>query len=332
MANSALGYQLAQQGVDLTTSNPTSNSPTPQSVSASRTTLPKILTYPLKQITSSTDYLQIKVVEYKPPGFDKKSSSNYSLKAGTEGLAKNIEQSKTWIHLPIPSGIADSNSVDWGSDTLNPAEAYGLGAFNRALGSSGMGEALAGILQDARLTASAVAKEGAQDIVQSFFAGQLVNSLGGNVKTESIISRSTGQVLNPNMELLFNGVNLRNFTFTFDLAPREEKESIIVKDIIRTFKQAMAPRSGGSQGIGAGLFISAPSVFKLTFKTGSRDHPFLYKMKPCALTNMGVNYTASGPYTTYPDATPVHMQMTLQFTELNPIYSEDYKDVGGVGY
>ena len=54
-----------------------------------------------------------------------------------------------------------------------------------------------------------------------------------------------------------------------------------------------------------------------------------------ALTNMTVNYTASGAYATYEDATPVHLQMTLQFQELNPIYNEDYDDIPlekGVGY
>lgn len=52
---------------------------------------------------------------------------------------------------------------------------------------------------------------------------------------------------------------------------------------------------------------------------------------------MAVNYTGSGQYATYSDATPVHMQMTLQFQELSPIYAEDYFKEGdqgtiGVGY
>ena len=48
---------------------------------------------------------------------------------------------------------------------------------------------------------------------------------------------------------------------------------------------------------------------------------------------MSVDYTASGVYTTYEDATPVHMKLTMNFQELNPIYFEDYSDKDiGVGY
>ena len=54
-----------------------------------------------------------------------------------------------------------------------------------------------------------------------------------------------------------------------------------------------------------------------------------------ALKNMGVNYTGSGTYATYEDTTPIHMQLSLSFQELNPIYAEDYENEEGkigVGY
>ena len=50
---------------------------------------------------------------------------------------------------------------------------------------------------------------------------------------------------------------------------------------------------------------------------------------------MSVNYNGSAQYATYADATPVHMQLTLQFQELTPIYAEDYETEEGrygVGY
>jgi hypothetical protein len=69
--------------------------------------------------------------------------------------------------------------------------------------------------------------------------------------------------------------------------------------------------------------------------SGGKHHPFLHRFKPCALTQMSVNYNGSAQYATYADATPVHMQLTLQFQELSPIYAEDYETEEGkygVGY
>ena len=63
--------------------------------------------------------------------------------------------------------------------------------------------------------------------------------------------------------------------------------------------------------------------------SGGKPHPYLNVFKICALTGMTVNYTGSGTYATYSDATPVHMQMGLIFQELTPIYREDYVENDG---
>lgn len=327
-----LGYQLSQQGINLSGANAL----TPKAaVQAKTRTIPKILTYPLKQLTSSTDYLQIRVVQYEPPKFQQRSETDFGLQRSTEILQKNIVNAKHYINLPMPDGIKDGNSVDWGNgSSLNAAEAYGVGAIGNVIQSKDALKSIGAELQKIPGVAQQIAVSGGQDIVQSYVTSQLIKSLGSNLTTANILSRATGQVLNPNMELLFTGVNLREFNFNFQFAPREPAEGQRVKDIIRVFKTAMAAKTtnNAGQAAGAGIFISAPDVFQLTFMTGANPHPFLYKMKPCALKGMSVDYSASGPYATYSDATPVHMELSLTFVELNPIYAEDYNTVGGVGY
>ena len=44
-----------------------------------------------------------------------------------------------------------------------------------------------------------------------------------------MLSRTTGQVLNPNLELLFSGPGLRDFTFDYQLSPRDKNEDQTVK-------------------------------------------------------------------------------------------------------
>ena len=168
-------------------------------------------------------------------------------------------------------------------------------------------------------------------------AGAALQAALGQGDINQIISRATGQVFNQNVELLFSGVTMRPaFSFSFDIVPRSQAESATVKDIIRAFKINMTPKKGTTDTSGGGLFVKAPNVFKLQYMSGKDVHPFLHKFKPCALTQMSVNYNGSAQYASYPDATPVHMQMTLQFQELSPIYAEDYETsregLTGVGY
>ena len=135
-------------------------------------------------------------------------------------------------------------------------------------------------------------------------------------------------IFNPNLELLFDAPTLRSFTFSFKMTPRSEQEARQCKLIIRSFKQNMAPKANleGGQIGGTGIFLKTPNIFELTYKRGSRDHPFLHKFKQCFLTNFSVNYTAEGTHTTYDDSTPVSMTMDMTFKEIEPIYDTDYKD------
>ena len=151
------------------------------------------------------------------------------------------------------------------------------------------------------------------------------------VDGDALIARATGQVMNPNMEVLFQAPQIRDFTFDFVLAPRSMSEAQQVKQIIRTFKQHMTPKGVS----GNGFFIGSPDVFVLEYKKGANSHPFLNVFKPMAMTSMNMSYTESNTYSTYHDGTPTVMKMTLGFRELNPIYFEDYdKEEGtsGVGY
>jgi hypothetical protein len=132
--------------------------------------------------------------------------------------------------------------------------------------------------------------------------------------------------LNPNLELLFNGPQLRDFSFSFKMTPRSKKEAQMVRSIIRTFKQAMSVKR--SQSV---LLLKAPHTFRISYKTSNKDHPYLNRFKECALTNCSVNYTPDGSYMSYDDSSPDGRSMTayelsLSFSELEPIFDDDYDD------
>jgi hypothetical protein len=299
----------------------------------------EILRYPDKAIHDDTDYLQIEVIEYKKLGITPQQDI---LSKGLNSSKNNYGEKNllSTILLPIPQNIQDSNGAGWGEDSLNTLAAYGVGAATDVIESNNYLKGIVDAIKQAAgdLKSLAVSGEG-NKLTNTFFASAAANVLGANTSFSGLLARSSGQIINPNTELLFNGVKLRSFNFSFDFAPRNATEAGQVKEIIRTFKKNMAPtttdlKTSKSDISSKGLFLKSPNVFQLTYKSGNSDHPFLNKFVIAALTSMNVNYTGSGTYMTYSDnlKSPVHMKMDLSFQELSPVYSEDYTDVGGVGY
>ena len=176
-------------------------------------------------------------------------------------------------------------------------------------------------------------------VALEFFNQQLAASalslFGSQITANQLFQRANGELINPHMELLFGGPTLRNFRFAFRLAPRNEREAEQVRLIIRAFKRNMAPKSqGGTIGSGS-FFLKTPNVFKLRYRSGRKNHPFLNKFKQCFMTDMQTTYTGEGVYSTYEDGTPVSMTLDVAFKEIQPIYDVDYDNDPGteaVGY
>jgi len=298
------------------------------------------LRYPYEQIEPDTDYLKIDIFKYVPLNFDSNSNVLREGLKRSKGSYKGKEAISSII-LPVPQNISSTNATGWGEDSINTLAAYGLSKIPNITNAPDMGTFFSNLFNavgDAGTDFANAAGSGmGKKAANAYFSSLAVNALGANTSFEGVLARSTGSILNPNTELLFNGVKLRSFNFSFDLAPRNREEAIQIKNIIRTFKINMAPiRDGASSGAG-GLFLKTPNVFQLSYKTGNQNHKFLNSFIIAALTNINVNYTGSGTYMTYDDnsKTPVHMKMDLSFQELSPIYQSDYEDEkgsNGVGY
>ena len=271
-----------------------------------------------------------------------------SRRIGPQGTKDKATKILGSIILQMPSNIQDGNAVDYGESKMNTLIGAAAGAIGSVINKTGeavnelgkgdqegaknkMGE-LSGDLKKTLGTDSSLFDAAAQFTTAKATSAAL-GALGGNVSTAQLLARETGNIFNPNMELLFNGPTLRSFNFSFKMTPRSPSEAEECKNIIRSFKLNMAPKTKNTGSIGgSGVFLKTPNVFELRYKKGGREHPFLHKFKQCFLTNISVNYTGEGVYTTYDDATPVSMNLDLTFKELEPIYDVDYDDAGGVGF
>ena len=248
-----------------------------------------------------------------------------------------LRKNQRTIYLPIPQQISDSLRVEYAEDRLSPIAAAAVATATGIMSADGGSIAK---VRDfvGRVTSGQYKFEGVDNAginsLKTGLAASAIRSLGMNVSAQGLISRASGQVLQSNLELLFSGMALRTFPFVFDFAPRDEKEAEEVMLIIRTIKMAMTP-SGRDR-----VLMTAPDLFQFTYISGKERHPFLNSFKVGVLSNMTVNYTAGGNYATYGGTfkSPVHMRMQLDFKEINPVFREDYEQMGqtpgmgGVGF
>jgi len=317
-----------------------------------------VLRYPLESLTEHTDYLQIDIEKYVPIGSGYASApgeanryvtGNYftTNRAGRRSASKLSTKpliNAGTILLPIPASLQDTNNVRYDSSNLNGLAAAGVELAEgsmKAIDFTKPVQQQADALRDAaggfkgRVVDGVGSPSAAKDIIIKSLASAAVNQFGANTNFNQLLARSTGEILNPNMELLFGGPTLRNFRFQFKFTPRNEKESEQVRLIIRAFKRNMAPQAQGGQLNSGNWFLKTPNVFKLRYRTGRNDHPFLNKFKQCFLSDVQTTYTADGVYSTYDDGTPVSMTLDLSFKEIQPIYDIDYDARPGtqaVGY
>ena len=296
-----------------------------------------LLRYPERAIGRKDDYMIFTILKYNAHGFGETGLKALPTSDDTNrGTMEGVDQSANIVGsivLPMPKGISDALSCGWGANELNSLSAAGVGAIENIMKGGGFGQTINDILGGVN---DQLGDDKVKNAATAATAGLAVNAVnGGKGDITGLVSRATGQIVNPNVELLFNGVQLRGgFNFTFDLIPRNASEGEQIRNIIRLFKKSMLPsKTSGSAGQASGFFVKSPNVFRINYMQGSQPHPFLNKFKVCALTNMSTDYAASGEYSSYHNSTPVHMRLTMSFQELSPVYTEDYdNDDIGVGF
>lgn len=263
------------------------------------------LRYPEAQLSKDADYMQILMLEYVPGKF----------KRGNRASERQMNTLGSVI-LPIPPGLADNNQVSWNQHQMNALQMGGAAAAIDVMNSNkfleATGEKASQMLENAKNNSGELG-----NAAKLMLTGQIP---GINASTNQLLARNQGQIINPNMEVLFNGPAIRSFSYTFRLTARNEKETGTIRKIIRFFKQGMSVKRSSGESI----YLDSPNIFQPSFHTGSKEHPFLYKMKRTALTGFVVNYVPDGTYMTLPNSSMTAYEIRLDMQELDPIFDEDY--------
>ena len=273
----------------------------------------------------------------------------------------------------MPTSLADSNNVSWGADQLNALTAavssavFGAtdnlaGAFFgdenqeglfkskefQEAGNFGKLRQIPGALGDAidgqfiekvkNVFRSATTSGTNLNVLGRTLAGSaILNAAQFGISPETVLARGQGVVPNNNLALLFNSPTLREFTFSWKMTPRSREEATRVNNIVRFFKQGMAPKKAiGTKTGGASYFLGTPNVFDIIFKTtkdggnfffdGDDENNSVLRIKTCACTGSAVNYTPDGMWNAYDRGQPVSITLSLRFAELEPIFDIDYDE------
>lgn len=301
-----------------------------------------VLKYPKNLDVEGQDVLEISMLEYISPNkdvFDKPIEE--TLQQGVTRSRFTKKQLKGRVILPIPNNAQDANNVSWADDNMDSMTTAATAAIIQNPGGTAFAEAaskLAGSLMPGNV--GTLLQNAPPAIIRAYLTLQsgnnnpatktallsyILSKYQFEVSPESILSRSRGVVPNSNLQLLFNNVSLRTFTFSYIISPRSKEEAKDVNMILRFFKQGMAAKKQNLQAGGASLFLGTPDVFKLEYKSGKNSIKGMNKFKICALTAFTVNYVPTGKWVAYEDGQPASVIMSMGFKEIEPVYDTDYQ-------
>ena len=288
--------------------------------------------YPI-DISTDQDHLMIKKFKYsRGRGANQLGFANLS----GPGQTTAGEEYDGFAILPMPK-VSDSNGAEWGDSDLN---IFGVGAVE-ALNTPGR------FLQDATKNPTfqlndtkdildlfgggvplpkAKDLKGAAGVGAAMLGSSVLKTLGVGVEPDTLLARASGSIANPNAELLFQGPVLRDFGFQFLMIARSQEEGTMIRKMIKWFKEGAAPKYRNQ------ALLGTPDIFRLSYETPTNPG-ILNKFHDMALRTITVDYAPDGFWSAYEDAHPVACRMSLQFTELKPVYDQDYSSEGsGVGY
>lgn len=162
-----------------------------------------------------------------------------------------------------------------------------------------------------------------KNIIAEVGSQKLAGMTGGAADTlTGAALRSQGMALNPQMELLFTGIDFRTFQFDFLLTPKSQEEAASIQKIIQAFKFYSAPELAGS-----GRYFIIPSTFDIRFYFQGNENIFIHKLAPSVLTTVVSDLAPQG-WVAHTDGAPVQTRLTLQFKETEILTKDKIKEKG----
>ena len=289
------------------------------------------------RIGKTEDFVMFDFYDYRPP-FKQRTTAvgdvvNQTLKQyNASGYAGEYFKDKSYpqILMYMPQDIQDQFAAKWEGKKFGQTTT-GL------LAAAGQTGAVKKLQNAANTAARQVIEKGTVEAAAAAVTKLAQSLTGDSISAGDLFGGISGVARNPNVEVLFQNMELRTFDLSFKLSPFDDQDALRIEAIIKIFKQAMLPQyklgkdtkvfGQDNKTLEAG-FIQVPKVCAVNFMRGSSRNRFLPRYKMCAITDVNVNYTPDNVYATIDRNMPVATELKLSFMETKLVFSEDVKERG----
>ena len=222
---------------------------------------------------------------------------NFDVEFGGE-VQPDVVLSKGSINLYLPESLSSQTSADY--------EGVETGATGKILQDMGSGDSAADMSNSAGAGA----------------VSQLMGELSKNVGSiRATTAMKAGVVSNNYSFQIFGGVPHRNFSYSFNLVPRDEREADEIKKICETFQYYMLPSRQDAESPDSLSFFEIPAMWKVEYL--GQEGPLEYIQGPQGymfLTSCSVEYGGESGGALYTNGAPMQSTLNLEFVEIEPLY------------
>lgn len=153
----------------------------------------------------------------------------------------------------------------------------------------------------------------------SKLADKVISGSGDPIKT--FVQQAYGFTPNPHLSVLFEGVNLREHTFSWKAYPESPQESADLAEILRKIKFYSLPLFFQDTS----ALFDYPAMCKITFWAEKDQLAYLYDTKYCLVKNVGINYAPNGVPSFFAGTdAPTAIVFELQLQEIEYFTAESF--------
>lgn len=250
--------------------------------------------------------IEFTIEEIQPIEFSKKTAADVAEQVKNaaanpqEAVSKVIEANKNGLNITPRKTKTVATIHLYIPDTVN----FTYNASFDSVSVTDVAQQLMGIIPTSGKKSGALAKIGSKLM-------GAVSSIVSDTGLSRLATRSLGYAVNPQQQLLFNGIDLRNFSFAFTFTPYSQQESKDVEQIIQLLKEHSRPKL--VEGT-AGMFFTPPSVLKVKFLFNGKENTHIGKIAECFIEGIDINYAPNG-WAAHTDGSPVQTSLLLNLKE-----------------